>query len=657
MKLLGRIGISLGVAIIAAFTVSTSVVEDLDLRVFDQLLRIRGKQKPPAKIVVIAIDELSYRELNVPFGPTWPRQLHAQLLDKLREYGVKRVAFDVLFVGPGTNPDGDAALASAFTTLPTAIGVEFVSKYVSNPAGGYFFKEIDLPFQPFREASRMAIVGLPTQNGVVRQFPVARPEEIEESRYPFLAEAAIGLSVGDNARRPGPRDLIRYYGPSGAIPTVSYYELFKKELPGDRERFKDAIVFVGILLRSDTGAAQKDSYQTPFGGMVFGVEVHATIANNLLSESWISRPGRFIELTAQSLLLGTATFLGMTVTPVILALFSTTLIIVWAVIAFIGLTAGFFLCGAGSVLVGMPAILLASTVYSYLTARKSEESLKSAFSLYLSPEMIPELSREKNALKLGGEKLWLTALFTDIADFTSITEEMPAEKTSEMLNAYFTEVMEVIFQNQGTLIKFIGDAVFAIWGAPVKMTNHAELALKTALAIEKEVAKFNATQRFPPLITRIGLNTGPMLVGNLGSKRRFDYTAIGDSVNLAARLEGLNKYFGTLVLFSEATRKDAGGFAGAILIGRVRVKGKKEAVELFTLFDPPLSPSIASEWNDAFEEFSSTNFSAAYERYEMLKTAEPRLTKAADLYQREITKLLSTTPAQGWRGELEFESK
>jgi len=258
-----------------------------------------------------------------------------------------------------------------------------------------------------------------------------------------------------------------------------------------------------------------------------------------------------------------------------------------------------FLAGAATVIGILPAIVLVSALVSYVSARRAELSLRSAFSLYVSPDMVPKLQQEGGALKLGGEKMWLTAIFTDIADFTSISEDMPAERTSEMLNAYFTEVMEVVFKNQGTLLKFIGDAIFAIWGAPIKIQNHAELALQTALAIQREVEKFNASQRFPALKTRVGVHTGPMLVGNLGSSRRFDYTAIGDSVNLASRIEGLNKYFGTTILFSEATRKDAGGFAGAVSIASVRVKGRKEAVQLYTMFDPPLPADSLAEWNGA----------------------------------------------------------
>jgi adenylate cyclase len=253
--------------------------------------------------------------------------------------------------------------------------------------------------------------------------------------------------------------------------------------------------------------------------------------------------------------------------------------------------------------------------------------------------------------------MWLTAMFTDIADFTTITEEMPAEATSEMLNAYFTEVMDVVFANQGTLLKFIGDAIFAIWGAPVKTSNHAELAIKTALAIHRGVERFNASKRFPPLVTRIGVHTGPMLVGNLGSKRRFDYTAIGDSVNLASRIEGLNKYFGTHILFTEPTRRDAGGVPDAVAIASVRVKGRREAVELYTVFDQPLLKDIAQSWNEALNFFRKSDFVEARQRLELVIAAEPRLAKAATLYVEYIDSFSVSPPPSGWAGELDFEVK
>ena len=332
-------------------------------------------------------------------------------------------------------------------------------------------------------------------------------------------------------------------------------------------------------------------------------------------------------------------------------------VLVWCISSFLALGQGLFIAGAATVLVILPITVLISALVSYISARRAEESLRSAFSLYVSPDMVPKLQEEGGALKLGGEKLWLTAMFTDIADFTTITEEMPAERTSEMLNAYFTEVMEVVFKNQGTLLKFIGDAIFAIWGAPVKLQNHAELALQTALAVQREVEKFNASQRFPPLKTRIGVHTGPMLVGNLGSVKRFDYTAIGDSVNLASRIEGLNKYLGTTILFTEATRKDCGGFGGAVPVAHVRVKGRREAVSLFSVFEPPLPPKVLESWNLMFSSFCKADFSKCLQELNGPLTDEPRLERAVALYRSKAEKYKVAPPEQGWGGEIDFDEK
>ncbi len=389
-----------------------------------------------------------------------------------------------------------------------------------------------------------------------------------------------------------------------------------------------------------------------------GVEVHATIAANLLSNDWIVRPSAALELLLQAVLVGSATITGLIGGPLLLAIFSASIAGVWIIIALIGLGSGFYLCGATTALLVIPAIVLINSVVAYLKAKRAEEGLRSAFSLYVSPEMIPQLSGDNSALKLGGEKLWLTALFTDIKDFTTISEDMPAERTSEMLNAYFSEVMDVIFKNQGTLLKFIGDAVFAIWGAPIKLQNHAEMAIKTALEIQKEVTRFNSSGRFPHLQTRIGLHTGPMLVGNLGSKRRFDYTAIGDSVNLSARIEGINKYFGTEILFSESTRKDAGGFAGSVYMGSVRVKGRKEPVRLYTVFSPALANTVNHDWDSALAKFSSADFEGASQLFKSIMEQDVRLKVACELYDDAVEKWqLSGPPPQGWAGELDFESK
>jgi adenylate cyclase len=471
-----------------------------------------------------------------------------------------------------------------------------------------------------------------------------------------MYQAAAG--VDKTADSPGPRDLIRYYGPGRTIPIISYWEVLQGDLPGLEQKIKNSIVFVGLLLRSGTGGAQKDSYYSPFEGpMVYGVEVHATLTANLLAKDWIERPSRALELACQGLLVGAVAYTALTLSPVVVATLVLASIGLWLGWAFVALGIGIFPSGAACLLIALPLILVCSSVYAYLVARKAEDNLRSAFSLYVSPDMVPKLMKEGDALKLGGEKLWLTAMFTDIADFTSITEDMPAEKTSEMLNAYFTEVMDVIFKNQGTLIKFIGDAVFAIWGAPLRVPNHSALAIQTASAIQREVARFNATGRYPRLATRVGVHTGPMLVGNLGSQKRFDYTAIGDSVNLASRIEGLNKYLGTEILLTEATLRDAGGYSQAVEVATVRVKGRSEAVKLFSIFDPPLESSILDEWRVALGHFAAARFSQAQQSFEGVAKQEAQLAVACALYLSECQSCLGESLERGWNGSLRFDVK
>jgi adenylate cyclase len=659
MKLPARLLVAAATAVFTALICAFPFVEGIDLSISDHIKRLLGKAPHLQNIVVIAIDEPSYRELGVGFDKPWPRALHARLLRRLKELGVARVAFDVLFTGPGADSAVDQELINAFKDINAIIGVEAIKKTIAKQGGGIIIEELDQPYDEFRKVTAQALVNLDmnTRDGFIRTFPF--PSSDQTRRYPFLSFAAAGVKPGPGVNTPSPRDLINYYGSAREnARIVSFWEMFEKMAPEEEASFKDAIVFVGLLLRSDTGVAQKDSYLSPFGGdMIFGVEVHAAIAGNLLQRNWITRPSRALEIMAQAILVGATSFLALSASPVVLACSVAGVVVLWSLGALVMMNTGVFLAGAATSLILLPTIVLVSAVVSYVGARRAEEALRSAFSLYVSPDMVPKLQDADNALKLGGEKMWLTAMFTDIADFTSITEEMPAEATSEMLNAYFTEVMDVVFANQGTLLKFIGDAIFAIWGAPIKITNHAEMSIKTALAIQRGVERFNASQRFPPLTTRIGVHTGPMLVGNLGSKKRFDYTAIGDSVNLASRIEGLNKYLGTTILFTEATRRDAGGLAGAVMIAKVRVKGRREPVELFSIFEPALQRDSQETWQRALAHFRSAEFGQAKPLFETIASQEPRLAKAASLYIKYAEELSSSARPVGWEGELEFDVK
>jgi adenylate cyclase len=301
-------------------------------------------------------------------------------------------------------------------------------------------------------------------------------------------------------------------------------------------------------------------------------------------------------------------------------------------------------------------------IWYYLTTVRDREKIKRAFGLYLSPEMIRRIAEDPDAVNLGGQELVGTAVFTDIKGFTSIAEGMSAPDTAAMLNAYFSDATRHVFDAGGTLIKYIGDAVFAIWGAPIRREDHATQACVAALALARAQAEGGVdASPVSRLVTRIGVHTGPMLVGNLGSAQRFDYTAIGDAVNLASRIEGLNKAFGTLALASGETLSATDGRFVTRALGRVRVVGRQEPVVLHELIatrdengrsDSVLLDIFARARADLeagrFDE-AAAGFRAALE-----------LAKGKDgpsAFFLRYAERLAAAPPPAWDGVLVFETK
>jgi adenylate cyclase len=392
---------------------------------------------------------------------------------------------------------------------------------------------------------------------------------------------------------------------------------------------------------------------------MFGVEIHATAAVNLLTKDWITRTSRGVETLGLLVATFAIVFLIFLMKPQWAALVALTFVLVWCIAGYLSFLNGLFLPGFSLVTVLIPLALLINFLLYYVLTVRSQQQVERAFQFYLAPEMAKEMSRSPKALELGGEGVHATALFTDIVGFTQVTEGMLASEVSTMLNSYFTEVMDVIFERKGTLIKFIGDAVFVIWGAPIKVPEHARLAALTALEIQRNVDKFNSSKRFPPLMTRIGINTGPMVVGNLGSARRFDYTAIGDAVNLASRLEGINKYFGSNIIVAESTRRELGELAGIAIVpfGVIKVVGKMLSTPIYGLFEQPFSDDAMQSWQKGLTHFRRRKWHEAQECFTTVAAIEARLKKASDLYLREINLFVQKPPDEDWEGQLEFDSK
>jgi len=624
----------------------------------DTLFSLRGVRTPPPEVCVVAIDDDSYDVIERDKSLAWPRALHAELIRTLRQEGAKAVAFDVLFLDPGADTDVDAAFASALAdTANVVLGASVV--ITEDPL--FNQSQIQEPYEPFANAAAaIADVNLPTDtDGVIRYAWPAR-----EGGGPGLALAAYELATGDISQRTSDTRFIDYYGPARTIKTVSIYQALdpKKYLPPGF--FKDKIVFVGASQDAAPGLAPKDAFLTPFRGRTtFGVEIHAALAANFLEHRRIKILDRRLEFALLLLLPLVASLTFMVLRPLAGgAAFVLMLAGPW-VMAYIAFTqSNLWLPVVIPSMVQLPVSYGLSLIWYYLTTVRDREKIKRAFGLYLSPEMIRRIAQDPDAVNLGGQELVGTAVFTDIKGFTSIAEGMSAPDTAAMLNAYFSDATRHVFDAGGTLIKYIGDAVFAIWGAPIRRDDHATQACIAALALARaQEAVGPDAGPVASLVTRIGVHTGPMLVGNLGSAQRFDYTAIGDAVNLASRIEGLNKAFGTLALASgEAIAATDGRFITRSL-GRARVVGRTEPVVLHELIatrdetgrsDAALLDAFAA----ARAEFEAGRFEQAAAGFR----AALALTSGKDgpsAFFLRYAERLAAAPPESWDGVVVFESK
>ncbi len=648
---------------------NTSLGERFDFQGLDILFAARGKLPPPSDVLVVALDETSYEALGIPLNSVWPRSYHGKLLNLLHELGAKRVLFDVIFSSAST-PEQDTAFADAMRRLPVVLGVDLKTTVDSGVA---VVQQISPVGVLKSAAAGLGLVGYSEDQGFVRIF------HRDASRAELDAVKSLGQAALDTYPHglPGEYDLINFYGPRGTIPTLSVEKILSldPEIDPDpnaalggvlekakallRTRIEGKTVYVGLAFKTEVGAAQKDSYRTPFqaGGGTFGVEIHATVAANLIDGNWVRRYSRGIEqgvLACLTLLVCTLIF---RMRPDWAGVLVVSFVLAWCIACYLAFTAYLFLPGLFLCAVVLPSTYLASTLYYYITTRRSQLQTKRAFEFYLSPEMAEEVAKNPKSVALGGQGAYATAMFTDIEGFTGITESMSPEQVSEMLNAYFSEVMEVIFPLKGTLIKFIGDAVFALWGAPLKVNDHANKAVEAALAIQDEVEKFNGTKRFPPLKTRIGIHTGSMVVGNLGSLRRFDFTAIGGSVNLASRVEGANKFLGTKILLTEAVVKEMKNQIPTLLLGSMQVSGNKEPVDLYTVQRTPYPMDTREIWGKALREFRYRRWKSAADLFSSVGNTTPSLEVASRLYLNEIARYEATPPPEEWEGTIAFAGK
>jgi adenylate cyclase len=447
------------------------------------------------------------------------------------------------------------------------------------------------------------------------------------------------------------RLLLNYLGPARTFPHYSVADILTGRIPDDK--IKDKIVLIGA-----TATGVYDMRNTPFSPVYPGVEIHATIIDNILHQNFMIHSGwvRFIDLLViifAGLSIGTllprlkavagmAASGALVVTFIIINTYIFVQYNIWMNMIYPVLT--------------MVFIYLGITVYRYITEEREKKKIRGAFQYYLTASVVNEILKDPNKLKLGGDKKNLSVMFSDIRGFTSISEKLSPENLVQLLNKYLTAMTNIVFKYDGLLDKYIGDAVMAVFGAPLDQPDHARRACLTAIEMMTELRRLQIkwkAEGWPEIDIGIGINTGDMVVGNMGSEMRFDYTVMGDSVNLASRLEGTNKEYGTNIIISEFTYEVIKEDFFCRELDAVRVKGKKLPVRIFELLgeakDKAQWQEFAAIFQHALELYRGGKWDEAIAAFNRVLGLKPD-DFPSRLYIERCESLKETPPEGEWDG-------
>ncbi|MFN8390816.1 MAG: adenylate/guanylate cyclase domain-containing protein [Bdellovibrionota bacterium] len=580
--------------------------------VYDALFRLRGPLPRPDQVVVVAVDEVSFDELNAQWP--WPRSIHGRLLDSLFAAGAKAVALDILFAEPSSEEE-DAAFAAAVSRHPNVVLAKDFS-YMTDPVLGYQQMKIVSPdpiLNRLTHPPRTGFVSIaPEADGYLRRIRLEFPDgdafavEAAKAFGQTKAETVDAVETDDAGLR-----WINFAGPARTVPTVSYYQALDPATYLPPNYFKDKLVFVGVSAASEANiySPTADHFLCPFsredGAYIPGVEVHANAALNVVRDNFISSLGasygRSIGLVVGFL----SALLFLTYRPV----FSSFLYAGWTGI--LGAATMYFF--ENQQLVIAPVYLFVPLSISYLGCPfihywytyKQKAFIRKAFSTYLAPDLVAQLINNPDRLELGGEEIEGTVIFLDLSGFTAFSERLKPKELIELINRNLGACADVVLKWQGMIDKYIGDCIMAVWGVPISTPDHAIKACSAVCDIQERIKVLAVEEQKltgVSLSVRVGINSGLLVAGNVGGGQHFNYTVLGNEVNLASRLEGTNKYYGTDVILSESTAKKIGD--GFLLreLDVIRVVGQKVPVKIYQLLGRRGSSSTREDVEALFQE-------------------------------------------------------
>ncbi|HYA40356.1 MAG TPA: adenylate/guanylate cyclase domain-containing protein, partial [Syntrophobacteraceae bacterium] len=601
------------------------------------------------KLVLLDQQSLNWGQKKNHLSWPWPREVYAPIIDFCTRHGATAVVFDVIYSEPSTyGVADDRMLADAISRAPSFVGslclhseATFSTAWPSylpdrplldlanigplitgRSEDEFAARSATFPIEEIASSASVLanVIEDPDADGVFRRVNLFR---VFDGRIvPSLGFGAFGVHCANRSRESGskPRSqpcsgrfeserfevcgrsipvdhegklILRFRGPSGVFKSYSAASVIQSEINVkaggkdtlDGASFKDAYVFFGF---SAPGIA--DIRSTPLSNRSPGVEIHATLLDNLLA-------GDFLRDTPLGTVVLSTFLLALLAAVCVASLARRTWHSVLGIALFTPLPplVGFAAYPLGlwwpvvAQEIAVTAALIGAIVLNYATEGRKRAFIKKAFRHYLSHEVIERILVDPSQLKLGGERKELSIFFSDIEGFSSISEKLDPESLTSFLNLVLSDMTDIILDEGGTLDKYEGDAIIAFWNAPLDQPDHAERACRAALRCQLKIRERQedyGRMAGRPFLMRIGINTGPVVVGNMGSVRRFDYTVLGDAANLASRLEGTNKFFGTAIIVSGQTWQKTSGKFGGRLLGSIRVLGRTTPVEVFELRGP-----------------------------------------------------------------------
>lgn len=536
-----------------------------------------GESAVSSEVVIVAIDESSFQELNQPWP--WPRDIHAKLLESLFKAGAKVVVLDLILADI---TERDQALVDVLNQYgPVVLATD--DEHTINER---FSRVISVQPRPEFKTKNVLLgsATLPVDSdGFVRRF----------GQGGVRGEASLAAAALSAIDKISQHDLsitarINF---SNTIPQVSYYQALEADQYLPDQVLRDKIVLVGLVTGSDVldQTASRDSYPIPYSrwgaGLMNGVEIHAQATQSLINQDEIIPLSSAAILSVLLLLAALTYWVVFNISPLKSSapiLLGGGLLVVFCIWVF---HSRHIYIAWPTLLLPSLAIAIVSPLAHYFVAWRERNFIHKAFSSYLAEPVVKQLMEDPSLLQAGGSLKQGSVLFFDLQGFTSLSEKMEPEPLIDLLNLCLGDLAEIVIEQGGLVDKFIGDAIMAVWGVPFADDHHAERACRTALKMQQWLTQARNDGRVPDLYARIGIASGEFVAGNVGGQRKFDYTVIGDTVNLAARLESENRHHGTSILLSESTLALLDNQFTTREVARVTVKGREQAVTIYELLE------------------------------------------------------------------------